>query len=175
MILTIQELVSGSVSGLQHKVKFAHGGHLMQSDYELIGLGETRRAFSNRGLRVPLSSIKYAVRVSGGGWQKPGLDGVDFKKSVRVGFIEPMCQQTTGAAITPVRTSRSDVSPYAFAVMPSGLLVKTTLSGWAPVAVSGASYYLVYFYPLLDGDAKFSGSFDQAGGSYNWTLDFQEK
>lgn len=172
MILTLQQLVSGSVNGLKHNVRFAQGGHLMQSDYEQIGQGEVRRAWSNKALRSALASLKYRVSLSGSGWQKPGLDGLDFKLPMRVGFIEPMCQQTSGGAITPVRTARTDISAYAFAVTASGL-VPTTLSSWTPAAVTGALYYLVYFYPQMDGYVKFSGGFDQAGG-YSWNMEFEE-
>lgn len=174
MILTLQQLVSGSPSGLEHKVAFANGATLMQSDYEQIGLGDVRRAVSNKALAVANDTLKYATRISGSGWQKPGLDGLNFKLPVRMGCIEPMCQQTSGGAITPVRTARSDLAAYAYAMTAAGL-VKTTLTGWTPAAVTGALYYLVNFYPVLDGYARFSGGIDQASGTFSWTLDFQEK
>ena len=174
MILTIQQLVSGSPSGLEHKVAFANGATLMQSEYEQIGMGEIRRAFSNKALADANANIKLATRVSGSGWMKPGLDGLNYKPPVRMQCIEPLCQQTSGGAITPIRTARTDFPQYAFAMTASGL-VKTTLTGWTPVAVSGATYYLVHFYPVLDGYARYSGALDQAGGVFNWTLDFEEK
>jgi hypothetical protein len=175
MFLTLQELVNGTPTGLERQVRFQQGGTLMQSDYEQLGHGDVRRALSNKALALSNDDIKFGLRVSGSGWQKPGLDDIDFSKVLRLGCIEPMCQQTSGGAITPMRTAREDLDPYAFAVMENGPLRPTTLTDWAPAAVTGALYYLVYFYPVLDGFARFSGSLDQAGGQYGWTLDFQEK
>jgi hypothetical protein len=174
MMLTVQQLVSGVPFGLEHKVAFVNGAILMQSDYEQIGIGEVRRTVSNKAIVDANDTLKYATRLSGSGWMKPGLDGMNFKLPVRMGCIEPMCQQTSGGAITPVRTARSDIAAYAFAVTATGI-VKTTLTGWTPAAVTGALYYLVNYYPILDGYARFSGGHDQASGKFNWTLDFQEK
>jgi hypothetical protein len=174
MILTLQQLVSGSPSGLEHKIAFANGATLMQSDYEQVGIGDVRRAHSNKALVDANANIKYATRVSGSGWMSPGLDGLNFKLPVRMNCIQPLCQQTSGGAITPIRSKRADIAAWCFAMTASGL-VKTTLSTWTPVAVTGALYYLIYFYPVLDGYARYSGGIDQGGGSFNWTLDFEEK
>lgn len=175
MFLTIQPLVNGSPSGLQRQVRFLQGGTLMQSDYEQIGHGEVRRSLANTALALSNDDIKLGMRVSGSGWQSPGLDDVNWKLPVRLGCINPLCQQTSGGAITPMRTAREDVEPYAMAIMPNGNPRPTTLTDWTPAAVTGALYYLIYFYPLLDGYARFSGGIDQRSGEYSWSLDFQEK
>ena len=173
MILTIQQLVSGSPSGLERKVRFSAGGTLMQGEYDIIGPGEIRRAFSGKALDLTPYG-KLVTSVSGSGWQSAGLDDLLRAKVYRTGFIKPLCQQSDGSAITPMRTARSDVAPYAFAVTASGV-VKTTLTGWTPAAVAGALYYLIYFYPELDGRIRFKESLDQLNATYNWTLDFEEK
>jgi hypothetical protein len=174
MFLTIQQLVNGEPVGLEYLVQFKNGGILMQSDYEHIGHGEIRRSLSNKALGLSNDNIKYGFQVNGSGWQKPGLDSINWNSAVRIGCIAPFAQQTDGSAITPVRTARSDIAPYAFA-MTSGGLVSTPLEGWAPVPVAGALYYNVYFFPVMDGIARYRGKLDQGGARYSWTLDFQEK
>lgn len=175
MILTLQSLVSGTPSGLKRQVRFQQGGLLMQSDYEQIGHGEVRRSLSNKALALSNDNIKFAFRVSGSGIHSPGLDDMNWKLPVRLGCIKPFCQQSSGGAISPVRTARDDVSAYAVAVMPKGPPRPTTLTSWTPAAVTGALFYLIYFYPVLDGFARFSSDYDERSGEYNWTLDFQEK
>jgi hypothetical protein len=175
MFLTIQSLVNGSPSGLKRHVRFQQGGTLMQSEYEQIGHGDVRRSLSNKALALANDNIKYGFQITGSGWQSPGLDDINFSLPVRLGCINPICQQSSGGAISPVRTARDDVSAYAVAVMPDRSPVRTPLSGWTPTAVTGALYYLVYFYPVLDGYARYRGGIDQASGQFRWTLDFQEK
>lgn len=175
MFLTIQQLVNDVPTGMERQVRFLQGGTLLQSDYEQLGHGEIRRALSNKALALSNDNIKFGTGVSGSGWQSPGLDDMDWSLPVRMGCILPLCQQSAGGAITPMRTPRDDVDPYAMAIMPNRGPVQTTLTDWAPAAVSGALYYLVYFYPVLDGYARFSGGLDQGAGEYRWTLDFQEK
>lgn len=173
MILTVQNLVNGSPAGLQHKVRFGHGGTLMQGDYQPVGLGEVRRTWSNRALRDALDEIKYACTIAGNGWQSAGLHGLNLLLPVRVGFIAPMCQQSAGGAITPIRTARSDIAPYAVAIKDSGP-VNTTLTGWTPGAVVGALYYLIYFYPEMDGYLTLGDGLDEGSGTFDWTLNFEE-
>lgn len=174
MNLTIQQLVNGEPVGLIHTVEFAQGGLLMQGDYEQVGLGEIRRAFSNKAVANAKESIKLAVSVQGEGWHKPGLDAINWRLPVRIGFLVPLCQQSDGSAITPMRTSRDDVDPFAVAIV-GGRPVSTPMTGWTPNAVTGASYYLVNFYPLLDGFARYACSLDQGGGKFSWSLNFEEK
>jgi hypothetical protein len=176
MFLTVQRIVNGNLTGLQRQVQFRQGGTLMQSDYEPIGSGDIRRALSNKAIVVNRDEdeIKFALTITGSGWHPPGLDDLRGRRLVRLGCILPMSQQTSGGAITPIRTARTDVAPYAHAMTPKGL-VSTSLEDWTPGSVSGALYYIVTFFPLLDGYAEFSGGFNQGGGRYNWTLDFQEK
>lgn len=174
MFLTIQPLVNGVPTGQERKVLFRQGGILLQSDYEQIGHGDVRRSLANSALALSNDNIKFGLQISGSGWQKPGLDDVNFKGMVRLGWVEPFAQQTAGGAITPMRTARTDVDPFAYATTERGL-VDTTLTDWTPAAVTGALFYTVNFYPLLDGYARYSGGFDQASRKYRWTLDFQEK
>jgi hypothetical protein len=175
MFLTIQPLVNGTPSGLKRQVGFQQGGLLMQSEYEQIGYGEVRRSLSNKGLALSKDNIKFALRVSGSGIHSPGLDDMNWKLPVRLGCIKPLCQQSNGGAITPVRTTRDDVAPFALAIMPNGTPRPTTLTSWTPAAVTGALFYQIYFYPLMDGFARFRGGYDERNGEYVWTLDFQEK
>jgi hypothetical protein len=174
MFLTIQQLVNGEPVGLQHLVQFENGGLLMQSDYEQIGHGDVRRSNSNKALALSNDEIKFSVRITGSAWQKPGLDGINWRLPVRVGFIEPMAQQTEGGAITPIRTSREDLAPYAHAMTEQGF-VETSLDGWEPLEVADALYYIVNYYPVMDGYGRYSGGLDQRSGEYSWSLDFQEK
>jgi hypothetical protein len=175
MFLTLQQLVNDVPTGLQRQVRFQQGGTLMQTDYEKLGHGEIRRALSNKALALSNDNIKFGLGVSGSGWQSPGLDDMNWVLPVRMGCLLPLCQQSNGGAITPMRTAREDVGPYAMAIMANRGPVQTTLTDWTPAAVTGALYYLVYFYPVLDGYARFSGGLDQASGEFRWTLDFQEK
>lgn len=176
MFVTIQRLVNGSPSGFTRQVRFQQGGTLMQTDYKTIGDGEVRRSLSNKALVIERdeTEIKFAFSVSGTGWQSPGLDDLQGRRLIRFGCILPMCQQSDEGGITPIRTARTDVAPYAIAMTPRGL-VPTSISEWVPGAVEGALYYLVYYFPVLDGYSLYSGGRDQASAKYNWTLDFQEK
>lgn len=172
MILTVQQLVAGAPSGLQRKVEFSQGGMTMQQSLEPVGIGSIRRALSGKAARVS-PYAKYRSTISGSGWQPSGLDDIDWRGKVRIGCIAPISQQTTGAAIVPVRTARGDVSPWAHAVTPAGL-VNTSVTGWTPDAVAGATLYIVHFMPLLDGYATFSSEFDQSSGNFGWSVEFEE-
>jgi hypothetical protein len=177
MFLTIQPLVNGTPSGLKREVHFQQGGLLMQSELDLIGDGQVRRSLSNKPLVVPrtASEKKYAFTITGAGWQPPGLDDFQGWTPVQVGCIQPLSQQSSGGPITPIRNARSDVNKTALALVPGQGLVKTTLSGWTPAAVTGATKYYISFYPLLDGLARYRGALDQATGQFRWTLEFLEK
>ncbi|MDR2221026.1 MAG: hypothetical protein LBE24_10695 [Methylobacillus sp.] len=174
MFITIQQLVNDLPSGMERQVRFQHGGTLSQTDYEEIGHGDIRRAHSNKALAISNANIKLSLSVSGSGWQSPGLDDVNWRLPVRLGCMLPLCQQTSGGAIVPVRPVRSDVESFGFGVTSTGL-VNTPLTGLEPAPVAGALYYLVYFYPALDGYGRFKGGFDQRSGEYRWSVDFQEK
>jgi hypothetical protein len=174
MNLTIQQLVNGEPVGITYQVEFDQGGLLMQSDYEQIGHGEIRRSFSNKAIANSKDTIKLAVSVSGDGVLKPGLDGINWRLPVRIGFVLPITQQSDGSAITPVCTARDDLDPFAFAKV-GRRMVTTGVTDWAPDEVEGAEYYLVHFYPLLDGFARYSGSYDESGRRYSWSINFEEK
>lgn len=170
--LTIQALLSGAPTGLLHRISFEQGGITMQQTLSKVGIGSVRRALSGKAARVAPYS-KFVSKISGSGWQPTGLDGLNWLGRVRIGCIEPISQQTTGAAIIPERTARGDASPWAHAITPNGI-VSTTMSGWAPVAVAGAAFYVVHFLPQLDGYAQFSSEFDQSSGNFTWSIDFEE-
>lgn len=144
-----------------------------------VGLSQTynnTRKFAVRTmdgtLKTQKNYTKIRTTISGQGWMLTGWEGLNLDSSLTLSCAEPVTIQSLSNVITIPAARRADEAPRGFAVV-SGELVETAVNVVGNDAtltvVSGASHYIVGYYP------EFSASVEiEQTGRQGWTLTAQE-
>lgn len=122
---------------------------------------------------------KLVTRISAGGSAPPALALVDWTQPVTIDCVGPRQLATVTSAVTLPAARRPDVAVCAFAMLPSGRLVRTAVDVTDDAAtltpVAGAVGYVTHYYPRLvcwsDGPEEQS---DVRAALMMWTLTAEE-
>lgn len=125
--------------------------HELSQTYETLGGRSLRRMLSGAG-HLQTHWAKKRTTISGSGRLPAGLDGLDYTASMSLSCAAPLSiwSATTSATLPAAR--RADFAPRGFAIV-NGHQVPTPISiatnAVTFTAVSGASGYVVSYYPTL--------------------------
>ena len=125
--------------------------HEISQEYETIGGRSFDRMMSGAGfLQTHWSKLKTTIR--GSGRLPEGLAGLNYNASMTVDCMAPRSIWSATTSVTLPAGRRTDLPPFAYAVV-NGRMIKTPVSISTNTAtcgtVSGASGYLVAYYPRL--------------------------
>jgi hypothetical protein len=151
--------------------------HQLSQEYEEIGGRSLRRMMNGAGLLQSQWS-KLRTIISGSGNRPEGLAGLDYTASLTIKCMAPRSIWSANTTVVLPAARRTDWRPHAYAIVagqhvPTGVSVSTNTA--TCTAVSGASGYLVAYYPELTCYAepptlRFNGRGVVAG----WTLIAEE-
>jgi hypothetical protein len=144
--------------------------------------GETASRAQHRmgdgSLVVQENWARLTTRISGSGWIPAAFGSIDWSADIVIKCIAPEAVQGATTSLTVPAARRDDVSPWAVAIV-DGREVKTSISMAGNVAtlgaVSGASLYIVRYYPMFTARAVIPPrQLNTSGASYGWTLEAEE-
>ncbi len=153
----------------------------LEQTYTPIG-GETiLRTLNGTGIKQT-TWAKLRTTISGSGWSPTGLSLLDTTVPQSVACIMPravIADANRQATLPAARRGDSGALPWAWALLPSGDAVNTTITMAGNVAtagaVSGAIGYQIFYLPLLNcwvGRPTESGS--RGDASYRWEVQCEE-
>lgn len=150
--------------------------HNLTQDYEELGGYSLRRKLDGAA-HVQSSWSKLRSIISGVGRLPEGLSGLSRTTAYTLACMAPrsIWSATTSATLPAAR--RSDVAPIGFAVV-NGHHVRTPISIATNTvtftAVTGASGYLVAYWPSISAYVSLTQKFDGRGIELGWTLTAEE-
>jgi hypothetical protein len=137
--------------------------------------GRSIKRLSN-GAAVSMSNWrKLSTDISGSGFYPPGLDAINWAAAVTIDSIARQSISSASPSIALPGTIRNDAGyvPDGAALV-AGNWVTTPVSVATGVAtlttVSGATLYLVQFYPVLSVFAELETSEDSNDGVIRWSI-----
>ena len=154
-------------------------GHSWRQSYREIGTGFPFRT-RNGGLIAHQRYRKLQSSISGEGWDVAGLEGLNPATAYALHCIQPRAISSASNVITIPNACRTD-GDYAVqgAAVVAGEIVPSTVSLASQVAtvgtVSGASAYIVKYYPILTGFLTVTTDFDDDNQLYNISIEFNEQ
>jgi hypothetical protein len=134
------------------------------------------------GAGVPQEAVwdtpKLSTSIQMSGTIPAGLDGIVWRGGVVIACAAARSIQSASNVIAIPANRRTDMVPYAQAVVAGGRLVDTTygiVSNVATLApVAGATAYRIWYYPLLTVKGNPKSDVDETGAAYSWSLDAEE-
>lgn len=152
-----------------------NAAHQINQTYETLGGRSLRRMMSGAGqLQTHWSKLRTVI--SGAGRAPEGLDSLDYSTALTLSCMAPRSAWSATTAVTiPASTAyRSDWAPHGYALV-NGIMVPTAISIAGTTAtcsaVSGASGYVVAWYPVLSCFfSPPSRTFNGRGGNTGWKL-----
>jgi hypothetical protein len=125
--------------------------HEISQTYEPVGGRSTRRLLNGAAL-LQHHWAKLNTTIQGSGRLPEGLAGLDYTAPIEIKCLAPRSIFAAGTSITLPASRRTDRAPVGYAIV-NGNLVRTAISiatnTATLTAVSGASGYLVAYYPIL--------------------------
>ena len=132
-------------------VPFEAMGEITQS-YGWVG-GFTNDRMMDGSLDGQETWRKRSTTIRAAGWVPPAFEGIDWSAPHTIDCVGQVSIASPATSIVLPTARRSDVDPFAFAVMPTGLLSQTDSSLTGDVltitAVTGAVSYQAVYYPRL--------------------------
>lgn len=151
--------------------------HQISQTYETIG-GRSQRRMLDGSALLQNNWVRRRTVITGQGRLPEGLSGLDYDTTQVIACMAPLSiwSATTNATLPAAR--RTDWPPHGYAIV-SGRQISTPISiaGNAVTfsAVSGASGYVVVYYPSLTCYLSPPRlSFDGRGPVAGWTLEAEE-
>lgn len=150
----------------------------LEQSYSTVGGISTRRTQTGQAVKQ-VAWTKVATTLSGSGIIPPALQTVDWDSPVTVSCVAPLSVKTTGISATLPSARRSDIAPWAFAILTDGAAYPVSVSMAGDVATvaakSGAVAYEVNYLPELtvysDGP---NIRYDARGAAYSWEISAEE-
>lgn len=154
-------------------------GLSVQQTYTRAPGGETVLRLGGGAAIKQTNWSRQATTISAAGRMPPALEQVDWSATFTLGCVALKAIRGATTSITLPTARRTDAGPFGFAVLPDGLVAKTTISVTADVAtlgaVVGAVAYVVQYYPLMTcystGPTQQT---DATGTAVGWTLSAEE-
>jgi hypothetical protein len=151
--------------------------HQLSQTYEPIGGRSLRRMLTGSAI-LQHHWAKLKTTISGSGRLPEGLAGLDYSASFDIKCMAPRSIWSATTTATIPASRRTDWVPHGYAIV-SGNHVKTAISIATNTvtftAVSGASGYVVAYYPILTVFASPpSLTFDGRGPVAGWTIEAEE-
>ena len=144
--------------------------------------GKYRRRKMSGALFTQAHWSKISTRLSGNGWLPNGLASLDYTSDMVLMCAAPRSITGTGGSphvITLPAARRSDSGYVAYGVAvvdnvwqkPGDAIVTNEMT---ITTVSGADYYMAIYYPQITVQADYQENFNQAAGSWSWSLSCEE-
>lgn len=125
--------------------------HQLSQSYESLGGRALQRMLSGSG-NLQTHWAKVRTLIGGSGRLPAGLDGLDYTASMSLSCAAPRSIFSATTSATLPAAHRTDWAPHGYAIV-DGRQVVTAISiatnAVTFTAVSGASGYVVVYYPIL--------------------------
>lgn len=151
--------------------------HTLAQTYETLGGRSLRRLLSGAA-HLQTTWGKLRTVLTGAGRLPAGLSGLDYTATMTLACAAPLSIWSATTSATLPAGRRSDWAPHGYAVVdgrqvPTGISIATNAVTFT--AVSGASGYVVVYYPSLTVYAEPPRlSFDARGAVCGWEIVAEE-
>lgn len=164
-----------------HDIKIAgifipfDAAHQLSQTYEPIAGRHLMRLADGSAVLQTSWSPKLRTTIRGQGRFPDALSAVDWSASFEIQCAAPLAIHSASTSVTLPSSRRTDWTPFSMALV-SGRLVPTPISiatnAGTITAVSGATSYLTYYFPLLTcyAVAPPSRGFEARGTVASWEL-----
>jgi hypothetical protein len=125
--------------------------YALSQTYEMLGGRSLLRMISGAG-HLQTHWAKRRTVITGSGRLPAGLDGLDYTASMSLYCAAPLSIFSATPSATLPAARRTDWAPHGYAIVdgrqvPTGISIATNAVTFT--AVSGASGYVVSYYPIL--------------------------
>lgn len=157
----------------------------LDQEYEDLTVSTFRRTADNSGVLRATGDVKLRTLIKGEGWV-PALDNLDAGSThvIKCAMHRAANSATTSVTLPASRRSDTGHQPLAYGVVGDELVATTItneaaiLAGTADVAtlsaVSGASAYVVHYWPQITGVILANSGQGRASAAFSWSLEIEE-